>query len=121
MLPLVGGRKSPVGTQLTCGDLNDDRFDDEADELPGGVDEMVQRVLVGADGRPGAGEVARDVVEGGFEGVQPIVQPVEIPLGDDDLAGGQLGPLGPSPGLVGPLAVRPPAVPGRAPGSGRWG
>jgi hypothetical protein len=87
VLPFVGGRKSPVGTRLTCGDLDDDRFDDETGELPGGVDEMLQRVPDGANGRPGPGEVARDVVERGFEGVQPIVQPVEVPLGDDDLAG----------------------------------
>jgi len=31
---------------LTCGDLDDDRFDDEIGELPGGVDEMVQRDVV---------------------------------------------------------------------------
>jgi len=105
VVPLVGDRKSPVGTLLTCGDLNDGRFDDEAGELPGRVDQMIQRVPVGADGRPGPGEIARYVVERGFEGVQPVVQPVEVPLGDDDLAGRQVGPVGPSPGLVGPLAV----------------
>ncbi len=120
-VPLVGGRKSLVGTLLTCGDLDDDRFDDEAGELPGRVRQMVQGVPEGADGRPGPGQVARDVVERGFEGVQPIVQSVEVPLGDDDLAVRQVGPLGASPGLVGPLAVGPPAVPGRAAGPGRWG
>jgi len=57
------------------------------------------------DGGVRSVQVALDVLEGGLEGVEQIVEMVELHLLDHHLSGGQLQGVGPSPHLVGPLAM----------------
>jgi hypothetical protein len=65
------------------------------------------------------GKVGLCILEGGLELVEPVSHALEVVPCDQGFSGSETAALGQPAGLVGPLAVTPPAVPGwpaRTPG-----
>jgi hypothetical protein len=110
---MVRGSQARAGspTSRGCVQSVDDRLDENSPEILGCQTQMREGSLVRASTRSlGAGrselcEVGRHVVQGRFQRVQPVVEPVEIVLADDELARRQLCACSATPCLVCALAM----------------